>query len=136
MTDQKKQTQETVAQAEVSEQVRDPLAELLSQAQNAYTAYVQAQKEVAKGYKQREEVEVINKSDFHSNMKNFNELVKTFQQYANSENAIPFRQFLVQQHVIDSIDNVEWESALPKIFQMPEFEGWLESGKNSAISWM
>jgi len=56
--EQKRQVEETIAQAEeqtskaaseVPEQVRDPLAELLNQAQNAYTAYVQAQKEVAKG---------------------------------------------------------------------------------------
>ena len=61
--DKKEQTEKTIEQAEnqaapageVPEQVRDPLAELLSQAQNAYTAYIQAQKEVAKGYKQREE---------------------------------------------------------------------------------
>jgi len=41
----KEQTEKTVGQAEKpAEQVRDPLAELLSQAQNAYTAYMQAQK--------------------------------------------------------------------------------------------
>lgn len=52
MMDQKRQAEEAVEQAEeqalkpageVPEQVRDPLADLLSQAQNAYTAYIQAQ---------------------------------------------------------------------------------------------
>ena len=63
MVNQKEQIKRAIKQAEElprkaeaasAEPVTDPLAELLGRAQSAYTAYVEAQKEVAKAYKERE----------------------------------------------------------------------------------
>lgn len=84
----------------------------------------------------KEEIEQFKKEEFHKDMNNFETLKNSFIKFSSVEASLPFRQYLQERGIIPSVTDVDWDAALPKIFAMPEFDGWLSQGKASALIWM
>lgn len=72
-----------------------------------------------------------NKKFFSEHVDN---LAAYFSTYSSIDSGQPFRLHLKKQGIIQDETNIDWNKAVAKILEAPEFSHWLDLGKAQAIS--